>query len=218
MILPDGFLNKAYQLVKDAGGLCIADEVQIGFGRMGDHYWGFETQGIIPDIVTLGKSMGNGHPLSAVVTTREIADRFNNGMEYFNSFGGNPVSCAIGQAVLTVIEEEKLQHNALNVGEKLKSLLDELKQNHAIIGDVRGNGLFLGIELVKNRKTLEAAANEADHIVNEMKEKGILLSTDGPDHNVIKVKPPMVFSRRNAITLVETLDNILSFPGSVLEY
>ena len=218
LIPPAGFFSDAFQLVRDAGGLCIADEVQIGFGRMGDHYWGFETQGVTPDIVTLGKSMGNGHPLSAVVTTREIADRFNNGMEYFNSVGGNPVSCAVGQAVLTVIEEEKLQHNALEVGETLKSLLTELKQKHAIIGDVRGNGLFLGIELVKDRKTLEPAAAEADHIVNEMKGKGILLGTDGPDHNVIKVKPPMVFSRENALSLVETLDTILSFPDSDLEY
>ena len=218
LIPPAGFFSDACQLVRDAGGLCIADEVQIGFGRMGDHYWGFETQGIIPDIVTLGKSMGNGHPISAVVTTREIADRFNNGMEYFNSIGGNPVSCAVGQAVLTVIEEEKLQHNALEVGDSLKSLLTKLKQKYAIIGDVRGNGLFLGIELVKDRKTLEPAAAEADHIVNEMKGKGILLSTDGPDHNVIKVKPPMVFSRENALSLVETLDTILSFPDSDLEY
>ena len=208
---PDGFFTDAFQLVRDGGGLCIADEVQIGFGRMGDHYWGFETQDIIPDILTLGKSMGNGHPLSAVVTTREIADRFNNGMEYFNSFGGNPVSCAIGQAVLTVIEKEKLQHNALEIGDKLKSLLTKLKQKYAIIGDVRGNGLFLGIELVKDHKTLEPAATEADYIVNEMKGKGILLSTDGPDHNVIKVKPPMVFSRDNALSLVKNLDNILSF-------
>lgn len=199
--------------MRDAGGLCIADEVQIGFGRMGEQYWGFETQGIIPDIVTLGKSMGNGHPLSAVVTTREIADRFNNGMEYFNSFGGNPVSCAVGQAVLTVIEEEKLQHNALEVGDTLKSLLTKLKQKYAIIGDVRGNGLFLGIELVKDRN----AAAEADHIVNEMKGKGILLSTDGPDHNVIKIKPPMVFNRDNALSLVKNLDNILSFLRSDLE-
>ena len=218
LIPPDGFFIDTFQLVRNAGGLCIADEIQIGFGRMGEHYWGFETQGLIPDIVTLGKSMGNGHPLSAVVTTREIADRFNNGMEYFNSFGGNPVSCAVGQAVLTVIEEEKLQHNALEVGDTLMRLLTKLKQNHSIIGDVRGNGLFLGIELIKDHKTLKPAATEADQIVNKMKEKGILLSTDGPDHNVIKIKPPMVFTKDNAFFLVETLDNILSFPDTSSEY
>ena len=160
--------------------------------------------------------MGNGHPVSAVVTSREIADKFNNGMEYFNSFGGNPVSCAVGHAVLKVIEEENLQSNALEVGKYLLSMLVELKQNHAIIGDVRGNGLFLGIELIKDQKTLEPAAIEADLLVNEMKEKGILLSTDGPDHNVIKIKPPMVFNRENALYLIEKLNKILSSYGSNL--
>ena len=210
LIPPDNFLKSAYKLVRGSGGLCIADEVQIGFGRMGDNYWGFETQDVVPDIVTMGKSMGNGHPLSAVVTTREIADEFDNGMEYFNSFGGNPVSCAVGHAVLNVIDEEGLQKNALETGSALKVLLNQLKQKHAIIGDVRGHGLFLGIELVRDPETLEPAGSEADRIVNEMKEKGILLSTDGPDHNVIKIKPPMVFTKENALFLVETLDNILA--------
>ena len=216
LVPPKGFLKDAYHLVQSSGGICISDEVQIGFGRMGDHYWGFETQNITPDIVTLGKSMGNGHPVSAVVTSREIADKFNNGMEYFNSFGGNPVSCAVGHAVLKVIEEENLQLNALEVGKYLLSMLVELKQNHAIIGDVRGNGLFLGIELIKDQKTLEPAAIEADLLVNEMKEKGILLSIDGPDHNVIKIKPPMVFNRENALYLIEKLNKILSSYGSNL--
>jgi ethanolamine-phosphate phospho-lyase len=196
--------------VSKAGGLCIADEVQIGFGLMGDHFWGFETQGIVPDIVTVGKSMGNGHPLSAVVTTKAIAEEINNGMEYFNSFGGNPVSCAVGHAVLNVIEEEGLQKNAKDVGFYLKSLLNELKEKYSIIGDVRGFGLFLGIELVRDPQSLEPADKEVDQIVNSMKEKGILISTDGPDHNVLKIKPPLVFTKDNAIQLVETLNGVLN--------
>ena len=210
LVPPRGFLKESFQKVSKAGGLCIADEVQIGFGRMGDHFWGFETQGIVPDIVTVGKSMGNGHPLSAVVTTKAIAEKFNNGMEYFNSFGGNPVSCAVGHAVLNVIEEEGLQQNAKDVGFYLKSLLNELKEKYTIIGDVRGFGLFLGIELVRDPQSLEPADKEADQIVNSMKEKGILISTDGPDHNVLKIKPPLVFAKDNAIQLVETLNGVLN--------
>ena len=209
-MLPKGFLKESFQKVKEAGGLCIADEVQVGFGRMGDHFWGFETQGVIPEIVTMGKSMGNGHPLSAVVTTREIADAFNNGMVYFNSFGGNPVSSAVGHAVLNVIEDEGLQQNAKDVGFYLKSLLNELKEKYSIIGDVRGFGLFLGIELVRDPESLEPADKEADQIVNSMKEKGILISTDGPDHNVLKIKPPLVFTKDNAIQPVETLNGVLN--------
>ena len=209
LVPPRGFLKESFQKVSKAGGLCIADEVQIGFGRTGDHFWGFETQGIVPDIVTVGKSMGNGHPLSAVVTTKAIAEEINNGMEYFNSFGGNPVSCAVGHAVLNVIEEEGLQQNAKDIGFYLKSLLNELKEKYTIIGDVRGFGLFLGIELVRDPQSLEPADKEADQIVNSMKEKGILISTDGPDHNVLKIKPPMVFLKDNAIQLVDTLNGVL---------
>ena len=210
LVPPQGFLKESFQKVRNAGGLCIADEIQIGFGRMGDHFWGFETQGIIPDIVTMGKPMGNGHPLSAVVTSKAIAEEFNNGMEYFNSFGGNPVSCAVGHAVLNVIEEEGLQQNAKDVGKYLKSLLNELKEKHSLIGDVRGHGLFLGVELVRNLESLDPADKETDQIVNAMKEKGILISSDGPDHNIIKIKPPLVFNRENALFFTETLDEILS--------
>ena len=210
IIPPNGFLSSSLKMIRDHQGICIADEVQIGFGRMGDFFWGFETQDIVPDIVSLGKSIGNGHPLSVVVTSEELSDEFNNGMEYFNSFGGNPVSCAIGLAVLNVIEEEELQKNALKVGNKLKSLLNELKSVHDIIGDVRGKGLFLGIEIIKDLATLEPYQKMTHKIVNEMRNKGILLSSDGPDHNVIKIKPPMVFNGANALFLVETLDKILS--------
>ena len=207
---PDGFLEPSYGAVREQGGLCIADEVQIGFGRLGEYFWGFESQGLRPDIVTLGKSIGNGHPLSVVVTSDSIAEKFHNGMEYFNSFGGNPVSCAVGQAVLEIIEEEELQKNALEVGQALLKMLNDLKMNHDLIGDVRGQGLFIGIELIKDMESLIPSAKATKQIVELMKEDRILLSVDGPDHNVIKIKPPMVFNSDNALFLVETLDKILS--------
>jgi 4-aminobutyrate aminotransferase-like enzyme len=210
IVLPDGYLRAAYGYVRQAGGVCVADEVQVGFGRVGSHFWGFETQGATPDILTLGKPIGNGHPLAAVVTTPEIAASFANGMEYFNTFGGNPVSCAIGMAVLDVIEAEKLQENALEVGRELKAGLDRLKTKYPLIGDVRGLGLFVGIELVLDRETLAPAPEHAAYVVERMKEHGILLSTDGPLHNVLKIKPPLVFSRENAAQLVKTLDKILA--------
>ena len=209
LILPDGFLERAFELVRDEGGVCIADEVQIGFGRVGSKFWGFETANVQPDIVTMGKSMGNGHPLSVVVTKKQIADKFNNGMEYFNSFGGNPVSCAVGKAVLNVIEDEKLQQNALKVGEYLLEKLKQLKGEFPLIGQVRGMGLFIGIELIKEKSKLIPAHAEAEKVVNEMMRKRILLSTDGPDHNVIKIKPPMVFSTENADELVLNLSEVL---------
>lgn len=210
IIPPNGFLSSSFKMVRDNNGVCIADEVQVGFGRMGESFWGFETQNIVPDIVTLGKSIGNGHPLSVVVTSEDLSNEFNNGMEYFNSFGGNPVSCAIGHAVLKVIEEEELQKNAFRVGNELKTLLNEVKSVHDIIGDVRGKGLFLGIEIIRDLETLEPDKQVTHRIVNEMRNRKILLSSDGPDHNVIKVKPPMVFNSSNALFLVETLDKVLS--------
>ena len=210
IIPPNGFLSSSFKMVRDNSGVCIADEVQVGFGRMGESFWGFETQDIVPDIVTLGKSIGNGHPLSVVVTSEDLSNEFNNGMEYFNSFGGNPVSCAIGHAVLKVIEEEELQKNAFRVGNELKTLLNEVKSVHDIIGDVRGKGLFLGIEIIRDLEALEPDKQVTHEIVNEMRNRKILLSSDGPDHNVIKVKPPMVFSSSNALFLVETLDKVLS--------
>lgn len=176
---------------------------------MGTHFWGFETQDVIPDIVTLGKPIGNGHPLAAVVTTKKIADSFNNGMEYFNTFGGNPVSCAAGLEVLDVIEEEKLQHNALKVGSVLLKGFELLKTKYSLIGDVRGIGLFIGVELVKDRNTLEPAKKESSYIIERMKEKGILLSIDGPLYNVLKIKPPIVFSEDNANHLVTSFEEVL---------
>jgi 4-aminobutyrate aminotransferase-like enzyme/Ser/Thr protein kinase RdoA (MazF antagonist) len=209
IVLPENYLKEAYRYVRNAGGVCIADEIQVGFGRVGTHFWGFEAQGVVPDIVAMGKPIGNGHPLAAVVTTPEIAASFNNGMEYFNTFGGNPVSCAIGLAVLDVIAEESLQENALHVGTHLVAGIRELMEKHAVIGDVRGLGLFVGIELVLDRGTLDPAPEQASYIANRMRERGILLSTDGPDHNVLKIKPPMVFTEENADFLVGELDEIL---------
>ncbi len=209
VVFPPGYLKKMYALVREAGGLCIADEVQIGFGRVGTHFWGFETHGVVPDIVTMGKPMGNGHPLAAVVTTPEIAAAFANGMEYFNTFGGNPVSCAVGLAVLDVIEQEGLQAHALEVGNFLKAGLETLKERHPLVGDVRGSGLFLGVELVRDRTTLEPATEEAYAIIEAMRERGILLSVDGPLHNVLKIKPPLVFNHDDASRLMHELDEVL---------
>ncbi len=209
VVLPPGYLPAAYAHVRAAGGVCIADEVQVGFGRVGTHFWGFETQGVTPDIVTLGKPIGNGHPLAAVITTPEIAASFNNGMEYFNTFGGNPVSCAIGMAVLDVVEQEGLQANALRVGNRLLAGLRQLQPKYPLIGDARGLGLYIGVELVRDRDSLAPAAEEASYIANRMRDHGILISTDGPLHNVLKMKPPLVFTAADAERLVTTLDKIL---------
>jgi len=212
IVLPANYLKHVYAFIREAGGVCIADEVQVGFGRVGTHFWGFQTQGVVPDIVTLGKPIGNGFPMAAVVTSSIIAEAFNNGMEYFNTFGGNPVSCEVGLAVLDVIRDEKLQDNALLVGSYLLQRLEELKRRHEIIGDVRGLGLFVGVELVRSRITLEPAGEEADWIADQAKEHGVLISTDGPDHNVLKLKPPMCFSLVNAHQVTQTLDAILFSP------
>jgi 4-aminobutyrate aminotransferase-like enzyme len=196
IILPDGYLNQVYDAVRRAGGVCIADEVQTGLGRIGTHFYAFEKYGVVPDVVVLGKPIGNGHPIGAVITTRAIADSFNNGMEFFNTFGGNNVSCVIGLKVLEVVQEENLQAHALRVGERLLQGLRELHQRHEVIRDIRGSGFFLGIEL----------AQEAGGVVNRMRERGILLGTEGPRHNVIKIRPPMPFSEADADRLVSTLD------------
>lgn len=207
---PPGYLAAAYAHARAAGALCIADEVQTGFGRVGHHMWSFQLQDVVPDIVTMGKPIGNGFPLGAVVTTRAIADAFANGMEYFNTYGGNPVSSAVGLAVLDTIHSEGLQQRALEVGEHLKRGLSGLAERYPLIGDVRGQGLFLGIEFVRDHATLEPADVEASWIVNRMKSLGVLLSTDGPLHNVIKIKPPLAFSTDDADELLQKLDGVLS--------
>lgn len=208
--LPEGYLKKVYEYVRSFDGICIADEVQVGFGRVGKSFWGFQLQDVIPDMVVMGKPIGNGHPLAAVVMTEKLASAFDNGMEYFNTFGGNPVSMATGLAVLEVIEHEEMQKHALDTGAILLDKLRKLMDQYPIIGDVRGTGLFVGVELVKNRVTKEPAVPEIDEIVERMKDRGYLLSTDGPLHNVLKIKPPMVFNKENAERLVTALDEILT--------
>jgi 4-aminobutyrate aminotransferase-like enzyme len=206
IVLPQGYLDLVYDAVRAAGGVCIADEVQTGYGRIGTHFWAFESYGVVPDIVVLGKPIGNGHPIGAVITTPSIAASFDNGMEFFSTFGGNTVSCAIGLAVLEVVQEEKLQAHALAVGEQLLHGLKELQKHHEIMGDVRGSGLFLGVELIKND---EPATKEANCIVNAMRDNGILIGTDGPSHNVLKIRPPMPFSATDADHLLTTLQKLL---------
>ena len=206
IVLPEGYLKNIFKMVRAAGGLCIMDEVQVGFGRVGTYFWGFELQGVVPDIVTLGKPIGNGHPLGAVVTTKKIADAFANGMEYFNTFGGNPVSCVIGQEVLAVLDDEQLIQNAAMVGNYLLEGLNKLKDKFSIIGEVRGHGLFLGFELVRDQEKRIPAPKQATYLANRMRQRSILMSTDGPDHNVIKIKPPMCFNKNNADFLLEQLE------------
>jgi 4-aminobutyrate aminotransferase-like enzyme/Ser/Thr protein kinase RdoA (MazF antagonist) len=205
--LPDGYLKTAYDAVRKAKGVCIADEVQVGCGRVGHAFWAFELHGVVPDIVTIGKPIGNGHPLAAVVCTRKVAEAFANGMEYFNTFGGNPVSCVIGREVLQVIADEGLQENARSTGEYLKAGLRNLRTSFPIIGDVRGQGLFLGFELVDDRR--RPLGGPAEYLANRMRDLGILMSTDGRDHNVLKIKPPAVFSRTNADALLCRLETVL---------
>lgn len=211
--LPEGYLKRVYDSVSKAGGINIADEVQVGFGRVGEKFWGFELQGVEPDMVVMGKPIGNGHPLAAVVVTAAIADAFNNGMEYFNTYGGNPVSMVTGKTVLQVIEQEELQQHALETGNFLMAGLRRLMEKHPIIGDVRGHGLFVGAEMVRDRKTLEPAVPEIDWVVEEMRDRGFLISTDGPLYNVLKIKPPIVFNKKNAADMVEHLDQALTKLG-----
>ncbi|XP_049600307.1 5-phosphohydroxy-L-lysine phospho-lyase [Syngnathus scovelli] len=214
IILPQGYSAKVAKYVRSAGGVFVSDEVQTGFGRVGSHFWAFQLQGadFCPDIVTMGKPMGNGHPIACVATTVEIARAFTaNGVEYFNTFGGNPVSCAIGLAVLDVIEKEDLRGNAKRVGARLKDLFTELKSRHKIIGDVRGAGLFIGVELVEDRELRTPATKAAAQVVKRLKvEDRICVSTDGPWENVLKFKPPMCFNMEDAELVVRCTDRILT--------
>jgi len=199
IVFPDGYLAKVYAAVRSAGGVCIADEVQTGYGRIGTHFWAFEKYGVVPDIVVLGKPIGNGHPIGAVITTRAIAESFDNGMEFFSTFGGNNVSCAIGLKVLEVVQKENLQAHALRTGERLLTGLRDLQKCHDNIVDVRGSGFFLGVELTDG----------ASGVVNRMREHGILLGTEGPRHNVLKIRPPMPFSDSDADLFLTVLSQNL---------
>jgi 4-aminobutyrate aminotransferase-like enzyme len=209
IVFPPAYLAEVYSHVRAAGGVCIADEVQVGFGRLGTHFWGFETQGVVPDIIVLGKPIGNAFPLGAVITTKKIADSFNNGMEFFSTFGGNPVACAAGLAVLDVLEEEQLQKHALRVGTHLMTGLKKLQEHHDLIGDLRGSGLFLGIDFVLDRETREPSPLQASYVVNRLRDCGILTGTDGPHHNVVKIRPPMPFSVDDADELGAAFERIL---------
>jgi 4-aminobutyrate aminotransferase-like enzyme/Ser/Thr protein kinase RdoA (MazF antagonist) len=206
---PDGYLADAFAAVRAAGGLCVADEIQVGFGRLGDVFWGFESQGVVPDIVTMGKPIGNGHPMAAVVTTREIADAFDSGMKYFNTFGGNPVSCAIGTAVLDEIEERGLQRHAAETGLRFRDALAALAERHELIGDVRGHGMYLGVELVRDRETKQPATDEALVVSELMKDEGVLVYPTGADGNVLKIKPPLTFTAADADLFASVLDDVL---------
>ena len=206
--LAKGYLKKIYPAIRKQGGVCISDEVQTGFGRLGDYFWGYEAQDVVPDIVIIGKPMANGHPMGAVICTNEIAESFSKGVEFFSSFGGNPVSCAIADAVLDVIEEEKLQENAKIVGDYYKSLLINLQNKFKCIGDVRGNGLFLGIEINKS-DSITPDPELARLIKNELRNQQILVSTDGPCDSVIKSKPPLCFTKENAQSVVHHIEKII---------
>ncbi|MEJ2128684.1 MAG: aminotransferase class III-fold pyridoxal phosphate-dependent enzyme [Woeseiaceae bacterium] len=209
---PRGYLARAAEIVREAGGLFVADEVQPGFGRTGRNFWGFEADAFVPDIVTMGKPMGNGHPLSAVVTRREVVDQFSKYGRYFNTFGGNPVSCAAGLAVLDVIEEEGLQQNALDVGEHLVDGLRKLAGMHECIGDVRGTGLFLAVDLVSSRDERTPATEATEltaRVVNDLRRRGVLTGSIGPNDNILKLRSPLVLSKDDADYFLGVLDDVL---------
>jgi ethanolamine-phosphate phospho-lyase len=220
VMLNEDYLMAIYGKVRNNGGVCIADEVQTGFGRVGTHFWAYEIYDVLPDIVVLGKPMGNGHPVGAVVTTEVVAEAFENGMEFFSSFGGNPVSCRIGESVLDVIEFESLQQNALAIGRNIMQGFKEIQKENDIITDVRGAGLFIGVELGQGGKPgtpvdqsagegISTGSREAHYIINEMKNRGILLSTDGPYKNVIKIKPPLCFNMDNVDQLLTLFRQVI---------
>ena len=209
-LAPGDYLARAWASVRAAGGLCVADEVQAGFGRTGENFWGFAAAGVVPDIVTIGKPMGNGHPIAAVITTPDIAARFSKARSYFNTFGGNPVSCAAGMAVLNVTQRERLQDNARSCGRFLRSGLDELAGRFECIGDVRGAGLFIGVELVADRESRAPDAGLAGWLVNELRRNGVLISRTGPRDNVLKIRPPLVFGEAHAERLLDALEQALT--------
>jgi 4-aminobutyrate aminotransferase-like enzyme len=208
--VPPGYLSRAAGFVRNAGGLFIADEVQPGLGRTGERFWGFELDEVVPDIVTMGKPMGNGHPLAATVTRSDIAASFARDTRYFNTFGGNPVSAAAGLAVLDVMQAEKLQQNALEVGRHLLDGLNRLAGRHERVGDVRGTGLFLAAELVEDRESRNPATEYAERVVEALRDEGILTNTIGRDENILKLRPPMVLSRQQADLFLDVLDRVLN--------
>jgi 4-aminobutyrate aminotransferase-like enzyme len=207
---PSGYLSRAAEIIRAAGGMFIADEVQPGFGRTGDHFWGFEADGLVPDIVTMGKPMGNGHPIAAMVTSRDLVEAFSRNVGYFNTFGGNPVSGAAAIAVLDVLEEENLQENAARQGRHIVAGLESLASRHEAIGDVRGNGLFIAIEMVDDRTERTPATSMTARVVNDLRDRGVLVGSIGPDSNILKLRPPMVLQEAEADLMLETLDASLA--------
>ena len=205
LVYPDGYLKHAYEHVRAAGGLCIADEVQTGFGRTGERFWGFETQEVIPDIVTMAKSIGNGTPLAAVVTTPEIAGSLTNRI-HFNTFGGNPVSCAIGKKVLEIILRDNLQERCAEVGGYMLEGFRRLQDKHTVIGDVRGKGLMTGIDLVRDRQTKEPFTEACLKVFERSRELGLLIGKGGLFGNVLRIKPPMCITREDVDFMLEVLD------------
>lgn len=209
IVHPPGYLSGVFAAARAAGALCISDEVQVGVGRLGP-WWGFELQGVVPDIVTMGKPLGNGHPLAALVTTREIADAFDTGMKYFNTFGGNPVSCAIGSTVLDIVERDGLRGRAVEVGGYFADQLRRLATRQPLVGDVRAEGLYLGVELVVDRDTKQPARQEALAVTEIAKERGVVVFPNGASDNVLKIKPPMTFDSTHVDLYVEVLDQTLT--------
>jgi len=204
-----GFLKEAAEVIRAAGGLFIADEVQAGFGRTGDAWFGFQRHDVVPDMVTIGKGMGGGHPIAGLVIKPELVQELGKS-RYFNTFGGNPVSTAAAKAVMEVIENENLIENAKNVGDYLQSGLRKLAEKYPVLGDIRGCGFFIGIEMVKNRETLEPATDECAKAVNGLRQKRVLISSAGPHANVLKVRPPMCFSQENADLFLKTFEEVLA--------
>ena len=209
IVPPPGYLLAAFEKIRAGGGLCVADEVQTGFGRTGDHFWGFSAHGVVPDIVTLGKPIGNGYSMAAVVTKPAILASLIEETEFFSTTGGNPVACMVGLTVLDVLEREELQQRAADVGAQLRAQIEGLAEKYPLIGDVRGAGLFIGVELVRDRSTLEPAAEEAATIINRMRDLGVLVGIDGPHANVLKIRPPLVFDENHALQLTDALDRAL---------
>jgi alanine-glyoxylate transaminase/(R)-3-amino-2-methylpropionate-pyruvate transaminase len=203
------YLREAYQVAREYGGLCIADEVQTGFGRTGNHFWGFQNSGVVPDIVTMAKGIGNGAPLAAVTTRREIAEVLTQRI-HFNTFGGNPVSMAAGLAVLDVIEQDGIQQNAAAMGARFRSGLEELERRHRLVGNVRGRGLMIGLELVRDRSTKEPAKEETLAVMEHAREMGVLLGKGGLDGNTLRIKPPMCLTAADVDFALDVLDQALA--------
>lgn len=209
IVLPEGYLEATYKAIRGSGGLCIADETQTGLGRIGSHKFGFETQNVVPDMVVLGKPIGNGHPLGALVTTRKIVEEFSNGMEFFSTFGGSTLSCVVGHELLNIMEDEEVQKNSHEVGSYLIDGLWKLADQYQVIGDVRGAGLFIGVDLVTSRESRAPATEIANYVLNRLQQQRILIGTDGPHDNVLKIRPPLTFGIEDADYLLAALDGVL---------